>query len=342
MFNIQFKETQTILTELLGPLQEMGETIDFYFDHVIDGEILNPFLSGERITMANNEALPPEFFKGFGIRTLILDTSHGRLSFSEKNFVDTINRDAETFRWRSLKDDLILDDLNMLFKNVQIVVFDDWSDVQNASDLWDNLRRNVLMPLKRSDFHFIFYLGDTAMRLAFEVDEFLDIVCDFSVHGKVTLVLDEQNIDNMWAMYFGRNANNSILPGLREKCRSVFDLINIEHVLIESFASTILFSRQQQFEIEGRNSRRISNIDKKYFDSGYMLGLLLKMNISHSIVLGLAVSGIYTENGLKPDRRALLYYIENWMSEKESYQINERELTASRSNTISFQFLSPA
>src|SRR6476660_4025562 len=124
MFNIQFKETQTILTELLGPLQEMGEMIDFYFDHVIDGEILNPFLPEERITMANNEALPPEFFKGFGIRTLILDTLHGRLSLSEKNFTNIINKEAETFRWRSLKDDLIMDDLNMLFNNTQIVEFE--------------------------------------------------------------------------------------------------------------------------------------------------------------------------------------------------------------------------
>ena len=328
MINNQFKNTRTILTELLGPLQKIGDTIDFYFDHVNDGEILNPFLPGERITMANNEALPPEFFKGFGIRSLILDTLHGRLSLSEKNFTDIINREAETFRWHSLKDDLILDDLNMLFKNTQIVEFADWSDVQNASDLWDNLRRNVIMPLKRSDFNFIFYLGDTTMRQAFEVDEFLDIVCDFSLHGRVTLVLDEQNIDNMWAMYFGRNSNNSILPRLREKCRSVFDLINVEQVLIESFPSTIMFSRQQQFEIEARNEIGISKIDRKQFDSGYMLGLLLKMNISHSIVLGLAVSGIYTENGLKPNRQTLLSYIENWMSEKESYQINERQLTA--------------
>ena len=208
MLNSQFKNTRTILTELSGSLQKMSDTIDFYFDHINDGEILNPFLPGDRTSMAKNEALPPEFFTGFGISSLILDTLHGRLSLSEKNFTDIINREAETFRWRSLKDDLILDDLNMLFKNTQIVEFGDWSDVQNASDLWDNLRRNVIMPLKRSDFNFIFCLGDTTMRPGFEVDEFLDIVCDFSLHGKVTLVLDEQNIDNMWATYFGRNSEN--------------------------------------------------------------------------------------------------------------------------------------
>jgi hypothetical protein len=325
----QFKNTSTILTELLGPLQKIGDPIDFYFDHVNDGEILNPFLPGERITMANNEALPREFFKGFGIRTLILDTLHGRLSLSEKNFTDIINKEAETFRWRSLKNDLILDDLAMLFNNTQIVEFDDWSDVQNASDLWDNLRRNVIMPLKRNDFKFIFYLGNTSKKFAFEVDEFLDIVCDFSVYGSVTLVLYEQNIDDLWAMFFGRNANSniSILPGLREKCRSVYDLINIEHLIVESFPSAIMFSRQQQIEIEAWNNLGISNIDRKYFDSGYMLGLLLKMDISQSIVLGLAVSGVYAEKGLKPSRQALLFYLENWMGEKESFKPDERELT---------------
>ena len=50
------------------------------------------------------------------------------------------------------------------------------------------------------------------------------------------------------------------------------------------------------------------------------------MNISHSIVLGLAVSGICAEKGLKPNRQALFVYIENWMKEKESYTADEHQL----------------
>ena len=89
MINNQFENTDAVLSELLGSLHKMGDTIDFYFDHVKEGEMLNPFLAGGGLnSMGSYEALPPEFFNGFGIRRLILDSPHGRLSLSEKDFID--------------------------------------------------------------------------------------------------------------------------------------------------------------------------------------------------------------------------------------------------------------
>ncbi len=330
MTNNQIKDEHAVLSELLGILQMSGDTIDSYFDQVKDGEMLNPILApGKLSSMGNKEALPHEFFPGFGIRKLILDALHGRLSLSGKNFIDAIANDLVINKWNDWKNDVIMEDLKLLFEHVQIVEFDKWSDVKHASDLWDNLRRDVIKPLKKNDFNFIFHLGDTTKKLAFEVDEFLDIVSDFSAYGRVTLVLDEQNIDHLWAMFFEWNSYSNILisPGLHEKCRSVFDLINMEYLLIDAFSATLMFSKQQQFEIKARNSFSISKMDRKYSDAGYILGLVLKMDILHSMVLGLAVSGVYAENGLKQDRKELLGYIENWMREKESIKPEERQLS---------------
>jgi hypothetical protein len=331
MTNNQLKDTHSVLSEVLRLLHLSGDAINFYFDQFKEGELLNPIHAlGKIRSIGNKEALPHEFFLGFGINTLILDALHGRLSLCENNFIDAIINDTALNKWNDWKNGVIMEDLKMLFEYAQIVEFDKWSDVKHASDLWDNLRRDVIKPINRNDFDFIFYLGDTKKKFAFEVDEFLDIVCDFSLYGRVTLVLDEQNIDNLWAMFFKRNSYSeiSILPGFREKCRSVFDLINIQYLLVESFPATLMYSGQQQFEVETRNSFDISRIDKNHFDAGYILGLLLKMDISHSIVLGIAVSGVYTENGTKPNRNTLFYYLENWMREKESLKPDESQLAA--------------
>ena len=155
MINNQFSNTENVLSELSGSLQKMGESVDFYFDHIQDSEMLNPLLAGGVNSMGNYEALPQAFFNGFGIRTLILDSSHGRLSLSENNFIDVINKDSAGLNWRDLKADLILEDLQMLFKNSQIVAFADWSDVKNASEIWQNLRMDVIRPLGRNNFDFI-------------------------------------------------------------------------------------------------------------------------------------------------------------------------------------------
>ena len=177
MIDNQFKNTHTVLSELSGSLQKMGDTIDSYFNQFKEGEILNPILAGGKIdSVGSNEALPAEFFQGFGIQTLILDSLHGKLSLSEKNFIDVINKDAGELKWCDLKSDLIMEDLRMLFRNSQIVEFSRWSDVKNASSIWDSLRQDVIKPLKRNDFDFIFHLGDASMKLVFEVDEFLDII----------------------------------------------------------------------------------------------------------------------------------------------------------------------
>lgn len=322
MINNQFQNTRTVLSELLGSIQEFRDAIDFYFDHVDEGEILNPLLARGKIdTHGNMETLPPEFFHGFGISSLILDTLHGRLSLSEKNFIDMMNRDEAEFKWLELKNDLIVDDLKMLFNNCQVVEFDNWANVKNASDIWDNLRRDVLKPIKRRDFDFIFYLGDASQRPAYEVDEFIDIISDYSIHGRVTLVLDEQNAGKLWSMFFGQNCYTDIStrPVLSEQCRSIFDLINIGQLIVESFPTTVLFSRQGQMEIAVRRNSGTVKDRRKHFDAGYMLGLTLGMNISHSMALGLTVSGAYVETGSKPDGRVLSAYLEKWIGEIESF-----------------------
>ncbi len=57
---------------------------------------------------------------------------------------------------------------------------------------------------------------------------------------------------------------------------------------------------------------------RRHFDIGYMLGLMLKTEISNCLALGMAVSGVYAGCEGKHDSKKLFSYIENWMGEIES------------------------
>jgi hypothetical protein len=329
MDSIQPKNTYDVLSELLEPLRNAVNAVDMYFDQADDQEILNPFQNaGNKEMSVKNEKLPVEFFQGFGLQRLILNTTHGRLSLSDKDFIDSVERDAPSFRWQGQGADLIMDDLKTLFENSRVVEFKNWSDVKNASAIWDNLRRDVIRTLTNRDFDFIFYPGDLTSKLKFEVDEFLDIISDFSVCGRVTLVLDEQDVDGILEIFFGREADARmfIVPGLREKCRSVFDLLNIEYLVAGSYKDAHFFSKQQQFEIEGRKGIDIPKIETRHFIYGYMLGLLLRFGISHSITLGLGTAGLYSGIGSKPDCKSLIGFIEKWMGELEPHKTTESSL----------------
>lgn len=329
MNNNQPENTYDVLSGLLEPLRNASDAVDLYIGQADDTEILNPFQNeGNKDSTIKNEKLPPEFFHFFGLQRLVLDASHGRLSISEKGFIDSIERDAPTFHWQGPGTDLIMDDLKTLFENSRVVEFKNWSDVKDASAIWDNLRRDVIRPLRNREFDFIFYMGDVTGRLKFEVDEFLDIICDFSGCGKVTLVLDEKDVDGILEIFFGKEANSrmSILPGLREKCRYVFDLLNIDHLVAGSYSDAHFFSKQQQFEIEGRKGIDVPKIERRHFISGYMLGLLLRLDTSHSITLGLAMAGLYSGPGDKPDSKSLIGFIEKWMEESVSIKTTESSL----------------
>jgi hypothetical protein len=181
------------------------------------------------------------------------------------------------------------------------------------------------VPLQRKDFNFIFYLGDAAKKPIFEVDEILDIIGSYSLHGRVTLILDEQNAADMWEMRYGTDAHAEISasPGLKEKSRCLFDLTDVSHLIIDSFSATLSFSRNIQFEITPGKSSGTSESRRKYFDVGYILGLILKMEHLHDIILGLAVSGVYKESGSRPDSQRLIEFIEKFMRELESIKQEE-------------------
>jgi hypothetical protein len=84
----------------------------------------------------------------------------------------------------------------------------------------------VIKPLPKRDFEFVFYLGDVKKLHAFEVEEALDIMGDYTSHGRVTLVLDENEADSLY------NKLNGPCLKTKEKYRFLFNTMNIDVLLI--------------------------------------------------------------------------------------------------------------
>jgi hypothetical protein len=53
---------------------------------------------------------------------------------------------------------------------------------------------------------------------------------------------------------------------------------------------------------------------KDCFDAGYQLGLLLQLKISQCIVLGLTISGAYSQNESEPHQKPLFKSIKEWIA----------------------------
>ena len=74
----------------------------------------------------------------------------------------------------------VIERLRMIFEGCAIIEFEDWASVYNASDFWYGLLSDVIRPLNRRDFQFMFSLGNPINKPVFETDEILDLMSGYA------------------------------------------------------------------------------------------------------------------------------------------------------------------
>ncbi|MBS1664547.1 MAG: hypothetical protein JST68_26105 [Bacteroidetes bacterium] len=208
--------------------------------------------------------------------------------------------------------------LKPIFQQCSTIAFADWAQYITASDCWDVLLRDVIRPLKRKDMDFIFYLGNVSSSPVFKVDEALDIMSDYSIYGRTTLILDQQELKTLWQQLNGfpdSKSDDSWPFDYEKKFRFIFNTMKVHMLMVYSTNGVSLFSKDQQFNLTRQilpENIETSSHARTDFINGYTMGLTRKLDIPLCIALGIvyyAASGLYNT---KPDRQALLDYIKIW------------------------------
>jgi hypothetical protein len=322
--NMEIKNTAPVLANLLEIMETGLLSENVYLTRLdLDSSSDEP-VTGLRInTLGVTEAQLPEILKVLGIRSITLKANH---DFSQlaKMSVTLPPAQVEQFLWAFFKDETVLGELRSLFKNCRTIAFDDWSTITGASSLWNGLLADVIKPLAKKDLEFIFYLGDAAHKLSFQVDEAIDIISEFSNHGEVTFALDADEALNLWMVLNGVNPDGPFeeqtSADLHKKYFSIFRTMDISRLLIYSANNALLFSRDQQFVLSRKkvdDTVEISSNARQNFIAGYSIGLLKHLDIAHCIALGLIVFGVHAEPNTDPGQKDLLLYIQQWIDDLE-------------------------
>lgn len=322
MFNMQIKNADPVLVNLLKTLQNFESPENIYFSRLKSGDSnpLNQFDLRQNMLGINEQTLP-EFLQMLGIRSLTLKASFDLSPLFALNFTIP-NQQPVRGMWSDIKNEEIVKELQLLFLNCSTVAFDDWANVVGASDLWEGLFSDVFKPIRRNDLEFIFYFGDSSEKRSFQVDMALDLIGTFSNRGKVTLALDEGEAIKLWMMLNGIQAETPAADygsaNLKKKYFSIFRSVNIARLLIYSANAAVLYSSDDQFSISRKlvdYSAEISKDARQNFIEGFSIGLLMGLDAVHCLALGLCVFGAYSEPDAKPDKQSLISYIQKWMSD---------------------------
>ncbi|MBO9198688.1 MULTISPECIES: hypothetical protein [Niastella] len=303
-------ETALLLAKIADTIREYQDPVDRYLQQSGEYEVLNPLQNaGETGTQHVEAYFPSTFWDRLGIRHVITNIHHSKTA-SQGQWTTTT--ETVSFRRGHMRNEGCVDVLTKYFSNCSIIQFADYVSVKEAAGFWDGLFADVIKnAIEKRTIEYIFQLGDITGRTVFEVDEVLDIIGQYNKHGRVTLVMDEQEALKLWDLLCGIHYPAST----KEKFQLQFNTMRIDTLLVFYNNGVLQFSKKEQFEFAGR-TQNINTYPhgREFFLAGYRLGLLLHLTIPHAITLGLAVSGTYQANAAVPTSRTLLTYINDWVS----------------------------
>lgn len=247
---------------------------------------------------------------GNAAETNALEFEDGKLILSELSaFVD--------LDWTRVKEQLDLKHLARQVSKAALISLVDWCNLPHASDIWSGFLNEVVQPNVDRSPRFFFDLADPTKKTADQVNQIISIINQFSGYGKVTLGLNENECLQL-ARFLGLEANiadeNERLIKLG---RMLFDFMTIDQLVIHPLDGCFLFNDTDNYYMHGRvvQHPKVSTGGGDNYNAGFCFGILNGFDTRQSMVLAMAGSGSYVQNGESPDPEALSGYLAQWLDE---------------------------
>jgi len=248
-----------------------------------------------------------------------IEFSDGKMIFSELGVF-------ERYDWAYIVKIMGLEKIRQAVFGSDLLAFVDWANLPHASDIWQGMLQDIIKPSHRKDFIFLFDLCDPSKKTAEEIEEVLDLISCFSHYGKVTLGLNENETLRIWCALHGVDiaeaTNKNAVPALMEAGDALYKTMRIDCLLVHPIDRSLAYQGREVHELQGRlvTQPKVLTGGGDNLNAGYCLGQLYGFSIEHCLLLGMAASGAYIENGESPDLPAIEQYICAWMSDLAQHE----------------------
>lgn len=234
--------------------------------------------------------------------------------------------DLSTFAkydWNYVKQAVGFENLKAIVTGSQMIALVDWANIAHAENIWEGLFEEIIKPSRRKDFMFFFDLCDPSKKSSTDINDILDVISDFSYCGTVTLGLNENEALAIWSALTGGVRR----PSIEEAGKFIHYTMNINNLLIHPIDRTLVFTRNEMIELPGRlvTKPKIQTGGGDNLNAGFILGQMAGLSIEESMVLGMAASGFYIQEGKSADLAGLLEYIKTWKEEIPSNYTRDEE-----------------
>ena len=247
-------------------------------------------------------------------RSDAIEFDDGKMIFSELSVFDN-------YDWEHIKNVTGLDKMRKVIGKSDLLAFVNWVNLPHANNIWTGMLEDVIKPSGKRDFLFLFDLSDPTKKTPDQIDEVLDIMSSFFPYGKVTLGLNENETLKLWAAINSLDISQpdviDQIPPVKEAGADVYKAMNIDCLLVHPIDRTILFHQGEVLELKGRlvTEPKVLTGGGDNLNAGYCMGLLCGFSMSQCMLLGMAASGAYIQNGSGADIDTIISYIDMWIGD---------------------------
>lgn len=234
--------------------------------------------------------------------TNALEFDDGKLILSELNSFDKLDL-SYIFQ---LKGNDFLDEC---LENSQLIAMVDWTNLPLCTQLWESMRQHLLRKELKNKIYF-FDLCDPSKKTSREIAEVLQVISRYAPMGKVILGLNENEAVKVYmALQQSNSAGHE--KSLEEITQFIFDRMDINALLVHPVDCSLLATSNGMIRQQGKliTHPKILTGGGDNLNAGFCFGLMNEYDWGECMLLGMAVSGAYVQNGFSPSIDDVLEFI---------------------------------
>ncbi|GAA4407079.1 hypothetical protein GCM10023187_27280 [Nibrella viscosa] len=248
--------------------------------------------------------------------TNALEFGDGKLIFSEVTVFDRL-------RWSFVAGQIGLDTLQQQYADSQLVAFVDWANLPHSNELWEQYHRAVVSQAPANpDRQLFFDLCDPTKRSTESIQQALAIVAQYASYGNVTLGMNENEARRIYLALNNHSPADGFrlaqTPGLHDIAQFIREKTGIPTVMIHPVDCSLVATAEGVLEVAGRlvTYPKVLTGGGDNLNAGYCWGLLHGFGLCDCLLLGMATSGAYIQNGASPTPADLIAYLDQWLVEQ--------------------------
>jgi hypothetical protein len=237
--------------------------------------------------------------------TYAFEFNDGKLMFGKVSALDRIN-------WENIKKTIGLAEFIEMFRESDIAGILNWSASNFLDTVLSGILTEVIPRLEKEvlDSKYLFFdISDPSKRNRNDLLRLFAFFSEYSRHTKVVLSLNEKEAGIICSAL----DDNFRRSDITDIAGCIADNLNVHIVAIHtpSCAAAALNGRlclSDGFYVE---KPRLSTGGGDNFNAGFCLGLVLRLPIEQSLLLGNAVSAYYVGNGFSPSLKQLQAFLKS-------------------------------